>query len=87
MAGLPVTTSCCSDVESLAKEFKKQYLSMVETRLKEFMVPENGSELILCYAWKFTSACAAAVPVARVIAEAEPERSRMKERRPKTTFN
>jgi Putative transposase/Transposase zinc-binding domain len=32
-------------VESLAKEFKKQYLSMVESRLKELVLPEKTKEM------------------------------------------
>ena len=33
-------------VESLAKEFKKRYLAMVESRLDQLVVPKNGAELI-----------------------------------------
>jgi hypothetical protein len=38
-------------VQSLAGEFKKQYLKMIESRLDSLVVPENGKEL-LKKAWK-----------------------------------
>jgi len=33
-------------VKSLAKEFKKRYLSMIESRLQELVLPENAVEMI-----------------------------------------
>lgn len=38
-------------VQSLAREFKKQYLTMIESRLDTLVVPKNGTEL-LKKAWK-----------------------------------
>lgn len=40
-------------IESLASEFKKQYLTMIESRLDTLVVPENGTEL-LKKAWEKT---------------------------------
>jgi len=40
-------------IESLASEFKKQYLTMIESRLDTLVVPENGAEL-LKKAWEKT---------------------------------
>jgi hypothetical protein len=33
-------------VESLAKEFKKQYLNMIKSGMAQLVVPENGSDLL-----------------------------------------
>ena len=40
-------------IQSLASEFKKQYLTMIESRLDTLVVPKNGTEL-LKKAWKKT---------------------------------
>lgn len=50
-------------IESLASEFKKQYLTMIESRLDTLIVPENGTEL-LKKAWEKTWIAYAKKPLA-----------------------